>query len=244
MFSAKTSVVSADKRSAVCQDIPSSLPTQGRPRSGRPCVRNAQGMSWQTADLLSADTTDVLAADTTDVLPADTTDVLPADNPGFLWKDQTHILGCLEEKCKKCVLHLVAPFGVLRGGFCSGFHEDWLCALVGVIWKSSQNRPLGRFWVDVVDWGDFGCKKWSQKNMFCGGMILWWGCKGIPPAQMNSMVPGSHMGRLLRPQPPLKNKFYANSLKSGKLQVASVASLLSLARALLGPWALLGPCVA
>ena len=78
-------------------------------------------MSWQTADLLSADTTDVLAADTTDVLPADTTDVLPADNPGFLWKDQTHILGFFKEKYKKCVFHLVAPFGVLRGGFCSGF---------------------------------------------------------------------------------------------------------------------------
>ena len=105
---AKTSVVSADKRSAVCQDIPSSLPTQGRPRSGRPCVRNAQGMSWQTADLVSADTTDVLAADTTDVLPADTTHVLPADNPGFLWKTQkscgrirkaaTQILGFGREK--------------------------------------------------------------------------------------------------------------------------------------------------
>ena len=45
-------------------------------------VCNAQGMSWQTADLLSADTTDVLAADTTDVLPADTTHVLPADKFG------------------------------------------------------------------------------------------------------------------------------------------------------------------
>ena len=76
---AKTSVVPADKRSAVCQDIPSSLPTQERPLRGRPCVCNAQGMSWQTADLLSADTTDVLAADTTDGLPADTTHVLPAD---------------------------------------------------------------------------------------------------------------------------------------------------------------------
>ena len=40
------------------------------------------GLSWQTADLLSADTTDVLAADTTDVLPADTTHVLPADKFG------------------------------------------------------------------------------------------------------------------------------------------------------------------
>ena len=45
-------------------------------------VCNAQGMSWQTADLLSADTTDVLAADTTDVLPADTTHGLPAGRFG------------------------------------------------------------------------------------------------------------------------------------------------------------------
>ena len=90
---------------------------------------NEEGMSWQTADLLSADTTDVLAADTTDVfaagttdvLPADTTHVLPADNPGCSWKDQIHILGFLQAKCKKCVFHLMALFGVLRGGFCSGF---------------------------------------------------------------------------------------------------------------------------
>ena len=49
---------------------------------GRPCVGNEEGMSWQTADLLSADSTDVLAADTTDVLPADTTHVLPVDKFG------------------------------------------------------------------------------------------------------------------------------------------------------------------
>ena len=79
---AKTAVVSADKRSAVCQDIPWALRTQGRPLRGRPCVGNEEGMSWQTADLLSADATDVLAADTTDVLPADTTHVLPADKFG------------------------------------------------------------------------------------------------------------------------------------------------------------------
>ena len=46
----KTSVVSADKTSVVSQDIPSSLPTQGRPRSGRPCVANALGMSWERND--------------------------------------------------------------------------------------------------------------------------------------------------------------------------------------------------
>ena len=48
------------------------------------------------------------------------------------------------------------------------------------------------------------CEKWCRKQLFCGGMILWWGFKGIPPAQMNSMVPRTHMGRLLCPQPPLK----------------------------------------
>ena len=48
-------------------------------------------------------------------------------------------------------------------------------------------------------------------------MILWWGFKGIHPAQMNSMVPRSHMGRLLCPKTPLKNKFFAFSPKSGKL---------------------------
>ena len=46
----KTSVVSADKTSVVslCQKTspktsPPTFPTQGRPRSGRPCVRNAKG---------------------------------------------------------------------------------------------------------------------------------------------------------------------------------------------------------
>ena len=83
----KTSVVSADKTSVVSadisQDIPPTFSTQGRPRSGRPCLETAWGMSWEmsadTTDVLSADTTDVLSADTTDVLSADTTDVLSAD---------------------------------------------------------------------------------------------------------------------------------------------------------------------
>ena len=56
---------------------------------------------------------------------------------------------------------------------------------------------------------------------------MWWSFKGIPPAQMNSMVPGTHMGRLLCPQTPLKNKFQANSPKSKKLQVAPATSLWS-----------------
>ena len=61
--------------------------------------------------------------------------------------------------------------------------------------------PRSTFWPGDL----FGSKKWSRKKLFCGGIILWWGFRGIHPAQMNSMVPGTHMGRLLCPQTPLKN---------------------------------------
>ena len=49
---------------------------------------------------------------------------------------------------------------------------------------------------------------------------MWWGFRGIPPAQMNSMVPGTHMGRLLSPKPTLFNYFQRISSFPGKLQVA------------------------
>ena len=35
-------------------------------------------------------------------------------------------------------------------------------------------------------------------------MISWLGFRGIPPAQMNSMVPRTHMGRLLCPKTTFK----------------------------------------
>ena len=76
-------VVSAVKQFAVCQNIPNSLSTQGRPRSGRPCVHNTLGMSWETTDVLSAAAADVLSADTTKVLPADTTGVSSAETTGL-----------------------------------------------------------------------------------------------------------------------------------------------------------------
>ena len=76
----KTSVVSADKTSVVslCQQTspktsPPTFPPQGRPRSGRPCLETAWGMSWETTDVLSADTTDVLTAAAKDFMSADTT---------------------------------------------------------------------------------------------------------------------------------------------------------------------------
>ena len=86
---AKTSVVSADKRPAVCQDIPWALWTQGQPLRGRPSVGNEEGMSRQTADLLSADATDVLAAETAEACTVDTRDLSVAEVQSwieFFWK--------------------------------------------------------------------------------------------------------------------------------------------------------------
>ena len=145
---AKTSVVSADKRSAVCQDIPSSLPTQGLPRSGRPCVYNARGMPWQTADLLSADTTDALAADTTDCLPADTTHVLPADkfgvgNPKFerSFHEGFHFW---------CQGRILGGFRQVLGGhpcvFCGGYPPPrfrWEVSYEGILFQRSWKFAWG-----------------------------------------------------------------------------------------------------
>ena len=76
---------------------------------------------------------------------------------------------------------------------------------------------------NISAWGPFWAEKRSGKRWFCGGMILWWGFRGIPPAQMNSMVPGTHMGRLLCPKPPLFKYFQGISRFPGKLQVAPQA---------------------
>ena len=87
----------------------------------------------------------------------------------------------------------------------------------GILEGSGQHFGLGRFLGRK--------KKWSRKRWFCGGMILWWSVKGIHPAQMNSMVPGTHMGRLLCPKPSLFNYFQRISSFPGKLQVAPGTSL-------------------
>ena len=96
--------------------------------------------------------------------------------------------------------------------------------------NSCRANPGPTFWPGDLFGSIFG----SRKTYFCEEMILWWGYKGIPPAQMNSMVPGIHMGRLLCPKTSLKNKIYANSPKSEKLQVAPATS----------PWPSLFPLVA
>ena len=135
-------------------------------------------------------------------------------------------------------LHNMAPFYFSRAGFCMVFRRaSFVFHAQGQIFE-----PRIGFWISrSTFWpGDlFGPKKWSRKNMFCGGMILWWGFRGIPPAQMNSMVPGTHMGRLLCPKPSLFNYFVGISSFPGKLQVAPVPSLLSL----VGPLAAYFPLV-
>ena len=121
----------------------------------------------------------------------------------------------------------MAPFEVLTAGFCPALRLDWLCALFGVIWKSVRNLPLGRCLGSGQHFGPgtFLCKtNGSRKMWFCGGMVLWWGFRGIPPAQMNSMVPGTHIiwaGYL--PKPPLFNYFRGISSFPGKLQAAPQA---------------------
>ena len=88
--------------------------------------------------------------------------------------------------------------------------------------KSASGKILGAtFWVGDL----FAVKKVFRKTWFCGGMVLWWGFRGIHPAQMNSMVPRTHMGKLLCPKTPLNNNFYANSTKSRKFVQAPVPSL-------------------
>ena len=79
--------------------------------------------------------------------------------------------------------------------------------------------------VNILARGPFWPQKTAPKKMFCGGMILWWVLRGIPPAQMNSMVPRSHMGRLLCSKPPLFNYFVRGSSFPGKLQVPPATSL-------------------
>ena len=41
--------------------------------------------------------------------------------------------------------------------------------------------------------------------MVCEGMILWWGFKGFHLTQMNSMVPGTHLGVLVCPKTSSSN---------------------------------------
>ena len=111
----------------------------------------------------------------------------------------TRILRCTPKMVFGHNLRYMAPFDFSRAGFCMVFRRaSFVFSCPGRVWEAGVGfLDLGStFWP-----GDQkGHKKWSRKKLFCGGMILWWGFKGIHPAQMNSMVPGTHMGRLLCPK--------------------------------------------
>ena len=113
--------------------------------------------------------------------------------------------------------------GVLHGFsariFCLFMPEDGLFSPGSDFLTSGQHVGLGMLWGQF--WG-------SRKTYCCEEMILWWGYRGIPSAQMNSVVPGTHLGVLVRPKTSLSDYFVGISSFPGKLQVAPVPSLLSL----------------
>ena len=110
-------------------------------------------------------------------------------------------------------LHYMALFEIPRAAFCMVFRcASFVCSCPGADFGAQDQildpqDQISARQVNILAGDLFGLKKWSRKKLFCGGMVLWWGFRGIQPAQMNSMVPRSHMGRLLCPEPPLKNNF-------------------------------------
>ena len=108
-------------------------------------------------------------------------------------------------------LHYMAPFEIPRAAFCMVFRRaSFVFSCQGTDF-GAQDADFGSPGSDFGSPGQhFGPgtilapQNGPEKNMFCGGMILWWGFRGIHPAQIDSKVPRTHMGRLLCPQTPLK----------------------------------------
>ena len=73
----------------------------------------------------------------------------------------------------------------------------------GGFWSpgSDLEPPRSTFWPGDL----FGSIVGSRKTYFREEMILWWGYRGIPSAQMNSVVPGTHLGVLVCPKTSLFN---------------------------------------
>ena len=136
-------------------------------------------------------------------------------------------------------LHHMAPFDFSRAGFCMEFRRtSFVFPCPGVDLGGPDQifeTPRSTFWP-----GDaLGSILGSRKTIFCEENNSWWGYQGIPSAQMNSMVPGTHLGVRVCPKTSLFNYFVRISSFPGKLQVAPVASLLSL----VGPLAAYFPLV-
>ena len=113
-------------------------------------------------------------------------------------------------------LHYMAPFAIPRAGSAWFFsaHLLFFHARGRICEPGIRLLDLGStFWPGDL----FGVKNGSRKTYFCDEIILWWVGRGIPPAQMNSMVPRTHMGRLLCPKSYFFNYFQGISYFPGKL---------------------------
>ena len=101
-------------------------------------------------------------------------------------------------------LHLMALFEALEAGFCTEFCcASFVFSSLGANFGSPGRKlgPPGQILGFPGRHYGTGTFLGSQKRYFGEERIFWWGCRGIRPAQMNCMVPGTHMGRLLRPKP-------------------------------------------
>ena len=101
-------------------------------------------------------------------------------------------------------LHGMAPFEALDAGFCTEFRRaSFVFSSPGADFGSPGRKlgPPGQILGFPGRHCGTGTLLGSQKRYFCEERIFWWGCRGIRPAQMNCMVPRTHMGRLLCPKP-------------------------------------------
>ena len=111
----------------------------------------------------------------------------------------------------------MAPFGISTIGFCMVSRRGSFVFSCSGADSGAQDRnltPTGQHFGQ----GAFGASFGIPKNTVLRGNDLWWRCKGIPPAQMNSVVPGIHLGVLLCPQAPLFKKIYVIPYFPGKLK--------------------------
>ena len=100
-------------------------------------------------------------------------------------------------------LHLVAPFEALEVGFCTEFCcTSFVFSSPGANFGSPGRKlgPPGQVWGFPGRHCGTGMFWGSRKRYFCEERTFWWGCRGIRPAQMNCLVPRTHMGRLLCPK--------------------------------------------
>ena len=100
-------------------------------------------------------------------------------------------------------LRYMPLFGIPSTVFCMFFQRaSFICLCPRADFGTENwilNHPVdilaqGPFWVNFAR---------GPETMICDEIILWWVGRGIPPAQMNCMVPGIHLGVLLCPQAPL-----------------------------------------